>query len=187
MADPWYPELVRVFYSNLKISDGTLCSRVKGVDIKLTDDVWTTIVGFRGEKSHLGIDGLQKFSVYQDCLRNSNEPRDYSHYRTSGMKKDDCLCAFIITWILLPRGINHAQVLLHFNVDCVVESCETYSKRNIIDKISLHHMSLQHGPDGWTFKDENQDAEGEAPTGSSAASFKPKSEFEKYIVDRGAM
>lgn len=34
-----YLELVRVFYSNLKISDGTLCSRVKGVDIKLTEEI----------------------------------------------------------------------------------------------------------------------------------------------------
>ncbi|KOM48322.1 hypothetical protein LR48_Vigan07g202600 [Vigna angularis] len=38
MEDPWYPELVKVFYCNLKISDGTLCSRVKGVDIKLTEE-----------------------------------------------------------------------------------------------------------------------------------------------------
>ncbi|KOM40693.1 hypothetical protein LR48_Vigan04g089100 [Vigna angularis] len=45
MADPWYPDLVKVFYCNLKISDGTLCSRVKGIDIKLTKEVWTNIAG----------------------------------------------------------------------------------------------------------------------------------------------
>lgn len=55
-----------MFYSNLKISDGTLCSKVKGIDIKLTEEVWTNIGGFRfgGEKCHMGIEGFHKFRVY---------------------------------------------------------------------------------------------------------------------------
>ncbi|KOM36017.1 hypothetical protein LR48_Vigan02g216700 [Vigna angularis] len=81
----------------------------------------------------------------------------------------------------LPYAVFISKVLLHFQVNCVEESCETYNKRNIIDIIVLHHMNLRHGPDGWLFKDENQDEE-EAPNGSSAASFRPKSEFEKYMV-----
>lgn len=39
MADPWYLDLVRVFYYNLKTNDGTLCSRMKGVNIKLTEEL----------------------------------------------------------------------------------------------------------------------------------------------------
>lgn len=42
-------------------------------------------------------------------------------------------------------------------------------------------MGLQHGVNGWAFKDENQGEE-QAPAGSSSASFKPKSEFEKYMI-----
>lgn len=112
LTGEWYPDLVRVFYSNLKISDGTLCSRVKGIDIKLTEEVWESIAGFRagGEKTHLGIEGLHKFSVYQDCLRDPNQARDCSFYKTGGMKRDDRLCAYVISWILLPRGSNHAQL-----------------------------------------------------------------------------
>ncbi|KOM57741.1 hypothetical protein LR48_Vigan11g077400 [Vigna angularis] len=111
MTNPWYLELVRVFYSNLKISDGTLCSRVKGVDIKLTNEVWTDIAGFRleGQKCHLGMEGFHKFTIYQDSLRNIDEVRDYSHYKTGGMKKDDKLFVFVISWILMSRGSNHAQ------------------------------------------------------------------------------
>ncbi|BAT96027.1 hypothetical protein LR48_Vigan02g075100 [Vigna angularis] len=195
MADPWYPELARVFYSNLKIRDETPCSRVKGIDIKLTDEIWIEIAGLRlgGEKCHLGVEGFHKFTVYQDCLRNPDEVRDYSHYKTSNMKKDDCLCAFIISWILMPRGSNHAQattedlcllyalkeniqtdwpatisenmlkvtrlesemlpycvfisrILIHFGVECVSESYESYGKSNVIEKSTLHHMGLQHGP-----------------------------------------
>ncbi|KOM49360.1 hypothetical protein LR48_Vigan08g018700 [Vigna angularis] len=201
MGDPWYPELVRVFYSNLKISDGTLCSTMKGVDIKLTDEVWTNIGCFRlgGEKCHL-----------------------------SGMKKDDRLCVFVISWILMPRGSNHAQattedlcllkvikenvqvdwpaaisenmlkvtrlesamlpycvfisrVLIHFGVECVNESNESYGRSNMIEKSALHHMGLHHGLNAWLFKDEYADEEEEA-TRSSSIPYRPRSEFEKFIV-----
>lgn len=72
MADPWYPEIVKVLYCNMRISDGTLCSRVKGVDIKLTNEVWTEIDDFKlgGQKCHLGIEEFLKFTLYQDSLCN---------------------------------------------------------------------------------------------------------------------
>ncbi|KOM26326.1 hypothetical protein LR48_Vigan252s003800 [Vigna angularis] len=53
MADPWYPKLVKVFYNNLKISYGTLCSRVKGIDIKLTEEILV----------HFGINCIDESSV----------------------------------------------------------------------------------------------------------------------------
>lgn len=114
MADPWYPKLVRVYYSNLKIRDETLCSRVKGVHIKLTNEVWTKITCLRlgGEKCHLGVEGFHKFTVYQYCLRNPDQIREYSHYDTGSMKKDDRLYAFITLWILMPRGSNHTQATI---------------------------------------------------------------------------
>ncbi|KOM48181.1 hypothetical protein LR48_Vigan07g188500 [Vigna angularis] len=145
-----------------------------------------------------------------------------------GMKKDDCLCAFIISWILMPRGSNHAQtttedlcllksfreniqvdwaavisenmlkitrlesaslpycvfiskLLIHFGVKCVNESSESYGKSNLIDKSALHHIGLQHGPEGWMFKDEYAEEEEEA-AGSSSTPYRPRSEFEKYMV-----
>ncbi|KOM50196.1 hypothetical protein LR48_Vigan08g102300 [Vigna angularis] len=198
MDDQWYPDLLK-------------------------KEFWTSIVGFhpRGEKTYLGIEGMHKFVVYQDCLGDPNQARDYSLYRTGEMKRDYCLCAFVIAWILLPRGDNHAQLttedvcIIHllkeniqtnwetsisdnmikltrleatslpyvvfvfkvhhyFHIDCVEESCETYGKRNVVDKIALHHMGLRHGVEGWTFKDENH-VEEEAPIGSSSASIRPKS------------
>lgn len=55
LVEPLYPDLVRVFYFNLKISEGTLCSRVKGVDIKLTEDVWYSITLYIGKKKIVSI------------------------------------------------------------------------------------------------------------------------------------
>lgn len=55
--------------------DDTLFSRVKGVDIKLTNEVWTELAGLKlgGEKCQLGIEGSHKFTEYQDTLRNAKD------------------------------------------------------------------------------------------------------------------
>lgn len=50
-------------------------------------------------KSHLSVLGIKKMAIYKDCLRNPDEPRDFT------------LCAFVIVLILLPRGGNHAQLI----------------------------------------------------------------------------
>ncbi|KOM27172.1 hypothetical protein LR48_Vigan404s002300 [Vigna angularis] len=145
-----------------------------------------------------------------------------------GMKKDDRLCAFVISWILMPRGSNHAQAtiedlcllkalkeniqvdwaavvsenmlkvtrlesaslpycmfiskfLIYFGVECVNESRESYGRSNMSDKSALHHMGLQHGPDGWLFKNEYVGEEEEAAS-SSLTPYRPRSEFEKKVV-----
>lgn len=79
---------------------------------KVKNEVWTEVTEFRieGEKCHLGIEGFHKFTTYQDCLRNLDDCRDYSKYKTGGMKINDRLGAFVISWILMPRGGNRAQV-----------------------------------------------------------------------------
>jgi len=42
-----YPDLIRVFYTNLKFVDNNLVSHVKGVDMEITHDVWTTVTGLK--------------------------------------------------------------------------------------------------------------------------------------------
>ena len=42
-----YPDLVRVFYTNFQIVGDNLCSHVKGINIKITNDVWTSITGLK--------------------------------------------------------------------------------------------------------------------------------------------
>lgn len=107
------------------------------------------------------------------------------------MKKDDRLAIFIISWILMPKGSNHAQattedlyllkalnkniqvdwpaaisnnmlkvtrleyaklpyfvfipkILIHFGVDCIGESNESYNRTNMINHEALHMMKMQH-------------------------------------------
>jgi len=40
MHGNYYPDLVRVFYYNLKIRDEVALSKVKGVDIIIDNDIW---------------------------------------------------------------------------------------------------------------------------------------------------
>ncbi|WVZ17332.1 hypothetical protein V8G54_010314 [Vigna mungo] len=221
MADTWYPDLVRVFYCNLKISDGTLYSIVKEVDIKLTEVVWTDITGLKlgGERCYRGTNGFDKFSMYQD---------NYSSYKTGGMRKDDRLAVFTISWILMPRGSNHAQatiedlfllkalkeniqvdclvaildnmlkvtrlelaklpycvfiskILIHFGVDYIGESSESYNKTSMISQSALHMMQMQYTPEGWVFKSEVVDVEGETEQ-SSTIPYRARSEFKRTML-----
>jgi len=51
-----YPDLIRVFYTNLKFDRNNLVSHVKGVDMEITYDVWTTVAGLKyaGLRIHKG-------------------------------------------------------------------------------------------------------------------------------------
>lgn len=55
-----YPDLIRVFYTNLKFEGNNLVSHVKGVDMEITYDVWTVVAGLkcaglRINKGNLGV------------------------------------------------------------------------------------------------------------------------------------
>lgn len=106
----YYPNLVKVFYANIKVEIDIIHSRVKSVNIHIDDVVSKTVVGFHPEgfKSHLDIPGVNKMAIYNDCLRFPKMPYDFTLFKVGGLKKNVCLCAFIIAWILLPMGGNHA-------------------------------------------------------------------------------
>ena len=42
-----YLDIVRVFYINLQFVGNNLVSHVKGVDMEITHDVWSTITGLK--------------------------------------------------------------------------------------------------------------------------------------------
>ncbi|KOM37826.1 hypothetical protein LR48_Vigan03g120800 [Vigna angularis] len=108
----YYPNLVKVFYANLRVKDSLILSRVKGVDVWIDEAIWNTIAGFHPAriKSHLGMCGINKMAIYKDCIRFPEEPRDFTLFRVGDLKRDECVCAFVIAWVILPRGGNHAQL-----------------------------------------------------------------------------
>jgi len=109
-----YPDLVKVFYTNLQFNGDTLNSHVKGVDIVITNDVWTTITGLkysglRINKGNLGvIEEFNKMQFYKNCLKNPlSKVRNFS---VGGLKLNERLIAFIVSWIVTPRGSNHSTL-----------------------------------------------------------------------------
>jgi len=47
MSRKTYPDLERVFYTNLQFVGNNLVSHVKGVDMEITHEVWTVITGLK--------------------------------------------------------------------------------------------------------------------------------------------
>ncbi|KOM57558.1 hypothetical protein LR48_Vigan11g059100 [Vigna angularis] len=70
-----YLDLVEVFYTNLKVVDGVIHSRVKGVNIIIDDDVQLSFTGLKAEgyMSHVHDSEVNKWTnkmeIYKDCLR----------------------------------------------------------------------------------------------------------------------
>ncbi|KOM55601.1 hypothetical protein LR48_Vigan10g149300 [Vigna angularis] len=107
MKGDCYPDLVKVFYTNLRVVNGVIHSRVKGVNITIDDNVWSHIAGLKDEglDSHIRDSKsnrwLTKRVIYVNCLR---YPRRYTvdkQYLHDGLNKEEKLIAYVLTWLLL--------------------------------------------------------------------------------------
>lgn len=102
----YYPNLLKVFYANLKKEINCLLSNVKGITIRIDEAIWRSIAEFPpgGNKSHHGISGLNKIDIYNNYLMNQYMIGKYDSLNVNHLSKEERLCAYVITWILLPRG-----------------------------------------------------------------------------------
>jgi len=107
-----YPDLIRVFYTNLKFEGNNLVSHVKGVDMEITHEVWAVVAGLkyarlRINKGNIGVvEDFNKIQYYKSCLKNP-----HAQVRTcsvGGLKLNERLLALFVTWILTPRVSNHS-------------------------------------------------------------------------------
>jgi len=96
-----YPNLVKVFYTNVQFNGDTINSHLKGVDIVITNDVWIVITGLkysrlRINKENLGdIEEFNKMQLYKNCLKNPlSKVRNFS---VGQLKLDERLIAFIVS------------------------------------------------------------------------------------------
>ncbi|KOM47934.1 hypothetical protein LR48_Vigan07g163800 [Vigna angularis] len=111
MKGDWYPDLVRVFYINMRNIDGNLHSRVKGVNVHIDNDVWFQLAGLKAQGlfSHLRYSEtniwLKKKDVYINWLR---FPRRYTIERLyvhDGLNKEEKITAHIFAWVILPARL----------------------------------------------------------------------------------
>ncbi|KOM41078.1 hypothetical protein LR48_Vigan04g127600 [Vigna angularis] len=102
-----YRKLFKVFYHNLEVVDGVICSRVKGVDIKIDDEIWLSFTGLKAEgfMSHERNFELNQWTnkkkIYKEYLRSPTRLKVYKPYLLDGLKMEEKMCAFVLTWVIL--------------------------------------------------------------------------------------
>jgi len=80
----------------------------------INDEVWLAVVGLRNagilvERSHVTkLEGFNKPQFFRTCLRiQQTESRCYS---VGGLAITPRILAFIVIWLLTPRGFNHVML-----------------------------------------------------------------------------
>ena len=72
-----YPDLVKVFYTNLTLDRKNVVSYVKGIKMKNTSEVWNSVAGIKyaglkvGKGNTSGISEFNKLQYYKSCMRKS--------------------------------------------------------------------------------------------------------------------
>jgi len=106
-----YPDLVKVFLTNMWIHDGVIYSQVKEVDMAIMDEVWLSVAGLRDTGTIVSranvadLGGFDKVQFFKACLRNPNS--SMRSYSVGGLSIIPRLLSYIVIWILTPRGFNH--------------------------------------------------------------------------------
>ena len=109
-----YPDLMKMFYSNLVQDGKNLVSHVKGVKLKITREIWSNVGGIKysgmkvSKGNTAGIQGFNKMQSYRSCVRNPAEP--VARFHAGNLTLIPRLLAYIIVWLLTPRGSNHATL-----------------------------------------------------------------------------
>jgi len=109
-----YPDLVKVFFSNLEFKNDMLLSSIKGIQMEINKKAWKDVVGLktRGVQVRKGetevVPEFNKVQYYGQCLR--NPAAEIKHFHVGGLKVDQRLLAMIVTKIIVPRGSNHSTL-----------------------------------------------------------------------------
>ncbi|KOM48016.1 hypothetical protein LR48_Vigan07g172000 [Vigna angularis] len=135
----YYPNLVRVFYYNLKSQNGIVYTRVKGIDIILDNDIWTNVAHLPILENTMHVPNdfgdLNKILAYRSFMRNPQQPLPNRRYLLVGnLRMEERVLHYLIGWLLCPRGSNLAQC---FEIDLIIMSAITQNiKINWADLIS---------------------------------------------------
>jgi len=109
-----YPDLVKVFFTNLVFKNDMVLSSIKGVRMEINKKAWKDMVGLkpRGVQVRKGetkvVQEFNKLQYYGHCLR--NHAAEIKQFHVSGLKVDQRLLAMIVTKLIVPRGSNHSTL-----------------------------------------------------------------------------
>ena len=111
---PYYHELVRFFYSNLKIQDGTLISEVHGIPMIIDESLFFSLTQLPSQgapfEGTLVDDWKFDYSSHNACHMVCIDQVDMTGKLLAGSLTFDCrVMHYIIVRILMPRSSNLAQ------------------------------------------------------------------------------
>jgi len=101
-----YPDLVKVFLTNMWYDEENLYSQVKGIDITINEEVWLSITGLRNEGATvnrgntLELENFNKVQFYKSCLRNQESAS--RTYNVGGLAVTPRILAYIVIYVLTP-------------------------------------------------------------------------------------
>ncbi|KOM57538.1 hypothetical protein LR48_Vigan11g057100 [Vigna angularis] len=157
MTGDCYPDLVQVFYHNLKVVDGVMYSRGKGVDIKIDDEIWLSFTGLKAEgfMSHERNSELNQWTnkkkIYKEYLRSPTRLKVYKPYLLDGLKMEENMCAFVLTWVILPgrclrdRLTTADLLLVHAIKTRIPTNWVVVMSEHMIEIASSHGHILPYG------------------------------------------
>jgi len=110
LSGKMYLDLVKVFYANLKFSNGILKTSVKGVEMEITRQTWKDVAGLRqkgmqvrkGETSV--VDEFNKVQYFNQCVRNHGEQT--RNFHVGRLRVEERVLAMVVTKIIMLRGSN---------------------------------------------------------------------------------
>ncbi|KAI5432051.1 hypothetical protein KIW84_035981 [Lathyrus oleraceus] len=126
--DDFYPELVKVFYSNMVSKKGKLTSVVKGVPISMTATDLSSILGipsdghrfsgikapWEGYSNHVfyyGLSRLSEHQFYNKRKKSSGGDLPERVYCSSAkFTLDDRMLHYFLVYVIVPRYSNHCTI-----------------------------------------------------------------------------
>ena len=122
MKLPFYPELVRVFYSNLEIQEDSLISEVYGVKMVIDQSLFFKLTQLSSDgvlfEGTLDDDWKFDFSISDAHRLVCTNQADMTRRLLAGSLTFEChIMHYLIVHILLPRSSNLAQV---FEEDLII-------------------------------------------------------------------
>ncbi|WVY89245.1 hypothetical protein V8G54_034759 [Vigna mungo] len=147
----WFPDLVRTFYQNLRIVDGNICSKDKGVDITISNDIWLQTTGLKpnGILSHKPESQINFWFDKKDMFRSLlrvpiSEARD-NMLLHKDLKMKEMLLAHILAQVILPGRLNNIPTnWLEVFKDHMIEATQFFV-RQFPYGVLVSNMLILHG------------------------------------------
>ncbi|KOM43543.1 hypothetical protein LR48_Vigan05g114700 [Vigna angularis] len=188
MKGDWYPDLVRIFYNNMRNIDGVLHSRVKGVNVHIDNDVCFQLAGLKakGLFSHLRLvqvqDRMTTEDVFQLYAIKNDVPTNWVE-----VIKDHMIDARIKHARHLPYVVFISKILTLQGVDVSGEKKCSCNCSNVINRNTLTSIGLVKNTKGWCFKDEENMVQSSRSTpalNEDRTNFVSETNFERFAVEK---